>query len=701
MNRQHLRYIVVIVFLASFNGLNHSYFASFPSSQQHDGIPHLQIQPRPPSGLPPQLQIGGGVHGERLANDEYGVAIQTNHHQQQLQKHEQGTSSHFSTDVHIVYAASKQYLLALFASLKSILENTRTPEAMVLHFFRLQDELLDGYLSDIQEYVESKGARLKVHDYSLGDVAPFINTHFNIQHRDLKDPSNYVRFILVNMLPFDSCLWIDSDTIVQGDVVPFITNRDHSKGIAAFPRFRADVLGLDDVREKLQSHGVDYLATSSAPSFNTGVTILNLAFWREHDIYSKIVNICNLNRELKLWTKFGSQPPLQLLFSGDSFEHLDFELYADGLGWKWFAEPKDAMFLHWDGDKKPWLETGLHKEYWQRYADPFSALGGVSLAGVSAAQLNNEQLPIATRKEPTFPIPKPNMKIFTYGGPRSATTLLFNMVTVCYFLYLMENCQTQASQLTFGYSYPLKGGGVHGLYEAAPNVLKTHVLDYLGTGGGHDLVFATASDKEEAVAIKANFTKNGFNVAFIQDAETLKEIGTAGLIRVFVEGFGLSSEAADDLQRYFSAWEILRQCCGKQMSTRWRNDLLPSELKKKDVGHHPTCATYNIDTIERIFVHSKLFAVVNSYSNMVTINKPSLVDGELNGTYCSSYNNVLSTSGANFWGNTLGGRVDKKQTPKVDVDNDNIPNHSKAELSKLSESDAEFLARYHDNVKTQ
>jgi hypothetical protein len=60
---------------------------------------------------------------------------------------------------------------------------------------------------------------------------------------------------------------------------------------------------------------------------------------------------------------------------------LDFELYADGLGWKWFAKPKDAMFLHWNGDKIPWLETGLHKEYWQRYADPFSALGGVSLAG--------------------------------------------------------------------------------------------------------------------------------------------------------------------------------------------------------------------------------------------------------------------------------------------------------------------------------
>ena len=69
---------------------------------------------------------------------------------------------------------------------------------------------------------------MKIHDYSLSEVEEFINLRLkdSLLHKNLMDSSNYVRFILVKRLPYDFCLWMDADTIVEGDVVTFMKERD-------------------------------------------------------------------------------------------------------------------------------------------------------------------------------------------------------------------------------------------------------------------------------------------------------------------------------------------------------------------------------------------------------------------------------------------------------------------------------------------
>ncbi len=52
---------------------------------------------------------------------------------------------------------------------------------------------------------------------------------------------------------------------------------------------------------------------------------------------------------------------------------------------------------------------------------------------------------------------------------------------------------------------------------------------------------------------------------------------------------------------------------------------------------------------------SKLFQIMDGYPNVQSLNKPSLLDDDLNGTYCSSYNNLVQSKGVYFWG-TEGGR---------------------------------------------
>ena len=112
---------------------------------------------------------------------------------------------------HIVYATNKAHIVGAFASARSILENTHTPEAVVVHFFRLRhdnnnnnnntavDYLYDVHDDDfdvIKDFVEAKGARIEIHDYSLSEVEMFINHHWENslsyeEAANLRDPSNY------------------------------------------------------------------------------------------------------------------------------------------------------------------------------------------------------------------------------------------------------------------------------------------------------------------------------------------------------------------------------------------------------------------------------------------------------------------------------------------------------------------------------
>lgn len=274
--------------------------------------------------------------------------------------------------VHIVYATDKEQLIGMQASINSLLKNSNTTESIVIHIFRLvgnetDEELKDKDLAPLRTHIASTGAALKVHEYQLSEVEPFLNTHFKkIDTKgNLLAPSNYVRFLLsTTLIDIDMCMWVDSDTIIQGDIVTFMANRDVSKAMGAFSR---DFSSLrSSWIHKLREKGID-VSPASKPSFNAGIIVINLKLWRENKVHDQILEICNLNRELKLWRKFGSQPPLQLLFSGDRFEHLPNELYSGDLGWKSHRNPDGGMFLHWNGASKPWLSKGKYKQFWENY----------------------------------------------------------------------------------------------------------------------------------------------------------------------------------------------------------------------------------------------------------------------------------------------------------------------------------------------
>ncbi len=249
-----------------------------------------------------------------------------------------------------------------------------------------------------------------------------------------------------------------------------------------------------------------------------------------------------------------------------------------------------------------------------------------------------------------FPIRR---HIVTQGKARTATTLLFNMVGVSYFLYLVENDPEKIPDVQLLY-YQRHDGRKIMRNSKSPHIFKTHseLRYYLSEMA---VVFTAAEDREEAAVMRETLERDGHTVAFVQDMETLKEDGLTSLVDVYVAGYGLSEKYRASLNDYFSKWEILRQCCGKQMSSKWRNDMMPEKYKLRSIKSHPTCAGIDIDEIERAFMKTDLYSLIENHPSVQVLNKPSLKDDNLNGTYCSSYNYLVRTQGLNFWG-TPGGR---------------------------------------------
>ena len=159
---------------------------------------------------------------------------------------------------------------------------------------------------------------------------------------------------------------MDADTIVEGDIVTFMKERDTTKAVAGFVRTKVNIKSKP--RKKLESFGIDL--SPPLPTFNAGIMVFNLRLWRDTNAYDRLAEIACLNNVLELWTSFGSQPPLQMLFSGDRFEPLSDELCQHDMGKE---DPRrrnttNRIFLHWKGSYKPWLSTGRNTQYWTKYA---------------------------------------------------------------------------------------------------------------------------------------------------------------------------------------------------------------------------------------------------------------------------------------------------------------------------------------------
>eukprot|EP00804_Cyclotella_cryptica_P005542 CCRYP_003054-RA/>CCRYP_003054-RA protein AED:0.00 eAED:0.00 QI:13/1/1/1/0/0/2/305/370 len=239
------------------------------------------------------------------------------------------------------------------------------------------------------------------------------------------------------------------------------------------------------------------------------------------------------------------------------------------------------------------------------------------------------------------------LHVFQYGDARTATTTQFNIVCVSLFLHvqmhhpeLLENTICSMAGLTTGQSDAVK------FFHDTPQVMKSHInkpdpRQFEKT----TVIFSTDSTKAGAARKKEVLRSQGFNVAVIQDLETLTEIGISGMVKQYAAFFHLTPKDVDSMITYFGIWDRLRQCCGMQMSTYFRNEMLPASHKVKGMKKHAFCGSVDLNSLEAQFMSNELYKFLNNYKLMKRMNRPAMVDGDLDGSYCSRYNDAVRKHG--------------------------------------------------------
>jgi len=227
-----------------------------------------------------------------------------------------------------------------------------------------------------------------------------------------------------------------------------------------------------------------------------------------------------------------------------------------------------------------------------------------------------------------------------YGHPRTATTLQFQ--TLCYAMIVKH------------LSDPKSIRNLHCNYVQVPakdqiGVVKTHVFP-----GGHFasenfVVFATSSG--DRTKIYESLKQAGFVVPFVSDLSFVAKYGYHSVLQ-YKDVLGMTDDEIGVVVEAIRYWDILRLCCGMQMSEDWRNRLYPrsgyhDHRTEHDLGYHG-CEIYNISQVEEDFRSTVLYTSVAQYKHLKPMLRPSTVDGDLDGTYCLRYDEHVRATGIGF-----------------------------------------------------
>eukprot|EP00045_Choanoeca_perplexa_P008418 m.77825 g.77825 ORF g.77825 m.77825 type:complete len:341 (-) comp14488_c0_seq1:7-1029(-) len=280
---------------------------------------------------------------------------------------------------HVVYATDGSECISLVASLRSLISNTASPERLAVHVFHT------NYSRSFRQCMQCNklpvsplpmAGSVVIHDIELESLRDSIRVQ-KAQTQRLTALATYARLFIPKMLSSltNLSMYIDCDTIVQGDVVELLDNWQW-QGDVVLAGNRYSTVGKE-LTPALQEIGRERYNVQqyddAAESFNTGVLILNHPTWLAHNVTEEVLWLMSQHsqRKVPLW-KLGVQPPLQLVAYNRS-QTLPAEWNFSNLGKpsaKEFTRELLAKqkLLHWAGSfNKPWSDDPNFFRLWARH----------------------------------------------------------------------------------------------------------------------------------------------------------------------------------------------------------------------------------------------------------------------------------------------------------------------------------------------
>ena len=276
--------------------------------------------------------------------------------------------------MNIAFCNNKLGLTGLYVALTSLIQNCSDSSKLVLWFLCAGHSQKDK--GKIEKLLKLEGFEGK---FSFIDFDPYETFgSFRSLHGDW---TSYGRLILVDFVPEDQVLYLDSDLVVEEDVLKLDRFNFEGHFIAAVGggrfkftynnKFYTEKVGIDP--------DLEY--------FNAGVLLLNLREWRLKNIKEECLKI---GRQHALELPSVDQSILNILCSGN-FAKLPRSFNCEWSPVSSRPEVSTKMILHFVGSPKPWDPFAflIHNGYqsWQKYdrKNWVSRLGGVTAADLVRA----------------------------------------------------------------------------------------------------------------------------------------------------------------------------------------------------------------------------------------------------------------------------------------------------------------------------
>ena len=250
-------------------------------------------------------------------------------------------------------------------------------------------------------------------------------------------------------------------------------------------------------------------------------------------------------------------------------------------------------------------------------------------------------------------------QVLQFGAPRTATTLQFQMLCVVAFLVHHDSrtkviCKYLSSATlvpppianqydVFKTHHPLRvpiNTSQQSLWIFATGMDSNwnHIRDGILTEHQDDIL---TPDRADHTNIEKRFN---WSVRATQSPTELSRYGWHHFAAMYAHAFRLKTWQLYALVDYIRYWDVLRQCCGTQMSNDWRSTLQGNHVKTPEPDVHspgyPACGAHNMDVVEKLLLNTSVFRRFGAYAEI--IQKLSGPDGILNGTYCRWANEKIA-----------------------------------------------------------
>ncbi|MEM9476558.1 MAG: glycosyltransferase family 8 protein [Pseudomonadota bacterium] len=281
-----------------------------------------------------------------------------------------------NSEIHVLLAADEAYAGYAATVIASVIDNERTTTPLHFHVFS------DGFSKETHHRFDLMAKRfdvsIEVEEFSPADLESLPHTRHTI--------NAYLRLLAAERLPdIDALVYLDCDLVVLGSISELAGIGTNGTPVAA----ALDTIVLCGYED---SDPVTELMSNPGTYFNSGVLVLDLAYWRENDVTTKIMRAIERITPI---SSYEDQAAMNLVFDGNfNTLPLKWNLQVPLLDYyfgKWRKSEfigdayRDPGIVHFTTPRKPWKRqhsqpfASKYRKYWR--STPWGADGLPPMSG--------------------------------------------------------------------------------------------------------------------------------------------------------------------------------------------------------------------------------------------------------------------------------------------------------------------------------